>query len=489
MEPQSSSFQFFCTGYLSSEFNLIRDHLIPAGMNPIFQGEGADIILDGGAITPGDIIEKIHNYRLNYSNAVVIRSVPMERNDKNPHMVSSLFDGYIILDFTSSVWGENLISTINQALLSRHSLRTSSGSGERVYQQIFYANAIPMALSTTESGLFVEVNDAFLYTLGYSREEVIGKTSLELNLFPEYETRNEEVIQGNPHHPSRNRELIVRSKNGRLITGLFSLDRIMRDGREMLLTTMNDISPLKEVEGKLRARNRFIHDILSCVNEGIIVYDHELRYRIWNRYMEDLTGLTATEIIGRDSNELIKNLKGDDVAFLLSRALTGITSRSADIRFHIPQTGRSGWISVNYTPYRDTSGTIIGVIASVRDISERKKADDEIETNKRLLRSIIDTVPIWLACFDTAGKILIANYAFSSGFGRSPEDLEGRSCDEFSMGTRFECHMSLIDRALTGREVPFDEEIDSSISSPKKVYLRGRYSPLKGIDGRITGVV
>jgi len=291
-------------------------------MNPVLQGEGVDIILDGGSLTPDEILEYIHNYRLNFPNAVLIRSVPVGRKDNNPHLVSSLFDGYIILDFASLVWGENLISIINQALLSRHSLRTSSGSGERVYQQIFYANAIPMALSTPESGLFVEVNEAFLHTLGYSREEVIGKTSRELHLFPEFAVRNEEVRRYDHYHPSRDRELIVRTKNGRLITGLFSIDHIMRDGKEMFLTTMKEISHQKEVEAKLRARTRFIHDIVSSVNEGIIVYDHEFRYRIWNRHMEELTGISEKEIIRKHSNEFIVELIGDDVVSLRSRALS-----------------------------------------------------------------------------------------------------------------------------------------------------------------------
>jgi len=159
------------------------------------------------------------------------------------------------------------------------------------------------------------------------------------------------------------------------------------------------------------------------------------------------------------------------------------------MRYHVPQTGRFGCISVNYTPYRETSGTIIGVIASVRDISERKKADDEIESSKRLLRLIIDTVPVRIACFDTKGNILIANKAFCSGFDCSPEDIEGHSSDEFCQGTRFEYHKSLITCALSGREVPFDEEREASGKNLKKEYLKGIYSPLKGIDGCVTGVV
>lgn len=60
---------------------------------------------------------------------------------------------------------------------------------EEQFSCVFHSDVIPMAISTIEDGRFVEVNNAFLKTTGYRRDEVIGRASSELNLFVEENTR------------------------------------------------------------------------------------------------------------------------------------------------------------------------------------------------------------------------------------------------------------------------------------------------------------
>lgn len=489
MELQSYSFRICCIGYTPVEHDLLTDYLTSTGMLLISPGEPADIILDGSTPDSDQIIRQVHENRLLHPSAVIIRCIPAERHDNNPYCVSSLFDGYLILDFSSVVWKENLLALINHALSTRHLLQISTGTGEKIYQQIFYTNAVPMILTTPETGLFVDVNEAFLHTFGYSREEVIGKSSVELNLFAKQTIRDEKEHLIVSNFPLRDVELELHTKEGSSITGLFSMDKIFRGNTELLLTTMKDISYLKEVERSLKEKNLFIQDILSSVSEGIIVYDLDLRYRVWNRYMEDLTGITESEVIGRPFSDYHPDLNGDDIKKLLTDAINGNISASADVRFHIPSTGKTGWVSIIYTPYRDISGKIIGAIGTFRNISGRKKAEEEVQVQKKLLRSIIDTVPVWIACFDVDRKILLANTTFSSALGVNPEDIEGHHFEEFCIGTHLEHHIILINRALSGREVPFDVQPGDNPDDLKKMYLRGRYSPLKNTEGTIIGVV
>jgi len=397
-------------------------------------------------------------------------------------------DGFFQIDFTSSSWSRNLIALI-KAVVQYNTRQIRQQTCNQIYQHIFSENAVPMSLTRPDTGEFIEVNQAFLTLMGYEREEVIGKTSFELNIFVDPDDRRKIVPGLDNAIAPQEKEITIRAKDGRLITGYFFVSLLKWGGNDVLLTSVSDISYLKEVEASLSARNQCIQEILSSVSEGIVVFDAHLRYRVWNRFMEKLTGISEKEIIGKPALNFNPIIKGDDLHELRRKALKGAESLSKDVWYEIPATGKSGWVSVIYTPFRNSEGKICGVIASVRDISERKTAEDEIRSHKGLLRSIIDTVPVSILCYDKDGKILLANAGFSSSFGLKPEAIEGHRYEDFCQETRFERHMSLITRALSGREVIFNEAIERPGESPKKRFLRGRYSPLRGTDGSITGVV
>ncbi|HEX7832010.1 MAG TPA: EAL domain-containing protein [Thermoanaerobaculia bacterium] len=125
--------------------------------------------------------------------------------------------------------------------------------------------------------------------------------------------------------------------------------------------------------------NRFASDIIDNAGEGIIVYDRELRYVLWNRFMQELTGMSEREVLGRVATELFPHVTEQAVDDMLHRALRGETVSSPDLHYFVPQNDRQGWVSSVYRPYRDANGNIIGVVALVRDITERKRVEQQIE--------------------------------------------------------------------------------------------------------------
>src|SRR5579859_4649522 len=100
-------------------------------------------------------------------------------------------------------------------------------------------------------------------------------------------------------------------------------------------------------------------DIVTNAAEGIIVYDRDLRCVVWNRFMEDLTGLPAKEVIGKRASDLFPQTEHriDD---LINRALTGETVSVPETYFSMPNSERQGWISASLRPQHDASGQKIG---------------------------------------------------------------------------------------------------------------------------------
>jgi len=145
---------------------------------------------------------------------------------------------------------------------------------------------------------------------------------------------------------------------------------------EKLLAVSRDVTAQTQSERALRDAHQFNQEIIECAAEGIIVYDPELRYRVWNPFMEQLTGRHAKEVLGQSALELFPFLRENGMEVALRRALQGETVQIPDVMIRMPRTGRDVWESCTYAPHRDAQGNIVGVIAMVRDVTERRLAEE-----------------------------------------------------------------------------------------------------------------
>ena len=140
---------------------------------------------------------------------------------------------------------------------------------EEKFARAFHAGAVLMAISTVEDGRFIDVNSCFLETFGYSREEVIGRTSSDLGLFRNPADRN--AVRGHVEAEGRARgvEVDVRTRSGEIRHGLFSADIVDVGGRRCLLTVMTDITAAKVMRDALQSRLKF-RSLLNSLSRDLI---------------------------------------------------------------------------------------------------------------------------------------------------------------------------------------------------------------------------
>jgi diguanylate cyclase (GGDEF)-like protein/PAS domain S-box-containing protein len=124
---------------------------------------------------------------------------------------------------------------------------------------------------------------------------------------------------------------------------------------------------------------RFAAEIIDHAGEGIVVYDRDLRYLLWNHFMEELTGLAAAQVLGHPAPEVVPQLLDQGVAALLQCAMSGETVAAPDLHVNLPGGRRRGWVSAVYRPHYDEAGQVAGVIGLMRDVTERKNAEQQIE--------------------------------------------------------------------------------------------------------------
>jgi PAS domain S-box-containing protein len=177
---------------------------------------------------------------------------------------------------------------------------------EEKFSTAFRSNASLMALLTKADGKFIEVNQAFLKTLGFSLDEVIGKTALDLDIFVHPGTLDDAISQLEKQGRVRNLEVQVRIKNGTIRTGLFSLDNIMIGLEHCLLTVFNDITGLKQSEMALReSEERFRLLLQNIPSVSVQGYSMDGTTQYWYEASGKLYGYTADEAIGKNLVDLI----------------------------------------------------------------------------------------------------------------------------------------------------------------------------------------
>ena len=143
-----------------------------------------------------------------------------------------------------------------------------------MFHKLFDNNPALMAVSSIPDRKFVEVNAAFLDKLGYSKEEIIGKTSKELELFAENAEFLAVADKLQKERQTRDIELAVRRKDGQIINGLFSAEIIDNQLEKSFLTVMTDITAIRQAEkaqklaeSELQAANARLEASIIEVND------------------------------------------------------------------------------------------------------------------------------------------------------------------------------------------------------------------------------
>jgi|GEM_PF-1657793 len=140
---------------------------------------------------------------------------------------------------------------------------------EEKFTKIFEAVPILMAISEIENGRYIDVNPIFLDTLGFTRQEVIGHTSSELGLFLNPDDRTAALAEILAKDGMRNKELVIRGKNGREHIGYLCGQLVDIGGRQRLVTAFNDVTDRKSAEKSLRQMSERLKLAVQAADVGI----------------------------------------------------------------------------------------------------------------------------------------------------------------------------------------------------------------------------
>ncbi|MDF0664785.1 MAG: PAS domain S-box protein [Nitrospira sp.] len=273
-------------------------------------------------------------------------------------------------------------------------------SAAELQQDDFFAEAFrlsphPIGITELETGTCLEINNACLTIFGFRRDEVIGKTTLMLGIWPDPQERARLIDRLKSEGSVRNHEVSMRMKNGGLRQFLISTDLIRLRGKPCLLTIGNDITERKRAEEALRRTHEELEQrvrertadldrtnaamrrseerfrlFIEHVPAAIAMFDRHMCYLAASRrWMEDyrLTG----DILGRSHYDVFPEIPSRWKA-VHRRGLAGEILRGHEDRF-VRGDGSTQWITWDVRPWF-CGGQVGGIVIATEDVTARVEA-------------------------------------------------------------------------------------------------------------------
>ncbi len=177
-----------------------------------------------------------------------------------------------------------------------------------------------------------------------------------------------------------------------------------------MVGTHMDITARKQADAALSESTAFVQQVIDNLPHGFAVRDAGLRYLRWNPALARLTGVPEHAVLGRTTAEALPDMPGpllESLTQALQRALAGEVVVTADRRIdraHAPQ-----WTSTIHGPLRDATGTIVGTLSSVLDITARKHAEQQLQRSEEGLTITLQSIADAVITTDTQGRVTRMN--------------------------------------------------------------------------------
>ena len=167
---------------------------------------------------------------------------------KDGSAVCVRINGTLVRKAEDACYGIAVLEDITEFRRTQQFLEESN----KRFRKAFSASPLAMVISVREDGSILEVSDSFLDLMGQKREDVIGRTSIELGMWADPADRARSVDLLRSQNSMRNFETTIRTKSGDLREALLSAQVIDLDGRPCILTVLLDITEHNKVDRRLK---------------------------------------------------------------------------------------------------------------------------------------------------------------------------------------------------------------------------------------------
>lgn len=295
---------------------------------------------------------------------------------------------------------------------------TANGKNEisrEMTYRVFHSSSYLMAISNLETGKYVDANDSFLKALGYSREEIIGKTSDDIQIFADIEDSNKYIRLISRLRKIKDYAVRVKTRNGEEKSYLFSAEAIPFNDARYLLTTFRKTEPVGHKD--TLQQGGIFDEIFETVSSYLALFGFDQNKNLYiidlNSKVEQVEFLRKEDVIGKSISEtplinrfklieLLEHIRITGDAHKLAASPTGDDSEGYYMGFPLT----SGNIVITWEP------------------GNMQKNLDDIYKQGVAFEKFADMLPEMVYEVDLKGRVLFGNKRGLNFFGYSKEDIE-----------------------------------------------------------------
>ena len=248
---------------------------------------------------------------------------------------------------------------------------------EEKFRKAFELTPDATNINRLKDGMYVSINDGFTALMGYSREEIIGHTSLEFDIWQHPEDRLRLVEALKQDGKVSNLEAGFRDKQGQIHFAAMSAAVIDIEGEAHIISVSRDMTERKKAEEKLRQLSTAIEQSPASV----VITDLEANILYVNPRFTEVTGYAAAEVLGKNPR-ILQSQRTPKATFeaLWQTLVNGKPWRGELVNQR--KNGEIYWEDAQIAPVQDSNGKVTHYVALKTDVTERKAHQIELERAK-----------------------------------------------------------------------------------------------------------
>lgn len=291
--------------------------------------------------------------------------------------------------------------------------------------KIVLLNALNLIILVNKEGIISNCSKRIEEVLGYTQEEIIGQSLDKIIHTYSLEEAQHCLQEISKKEYSYNKEYRMIRKDGRLIDVSVNSSGLRNEEGKYVETIciIDDITRRKQLENSLRESKEKLQKLFESVSDGIFVLDLNGVYTEVNERMLKMHGLRSKdEMLGKSSLSFVarkdlERARGSMQATLKQSATTYQ-------EFSALKAGGSEFpVEVSGAVIKNVSGNPTGFIGIIRDITDRKRAEEMLKESEQNYKSIIELAPDAIIIMDLKGRVSSCNDAFSNLTGFSRDEI------------------------------------------------------------------
>ncbi len=333
--------------------------------------------------------------------------------------------------FHDTVGKPSRMTGVNMDITDRKQAEEELRISEEKFVKAFAANPAAITWTRLEDGVYLDVNDTWAKLTGYRRDEAIGTLAKTLGVWPDPESRKHFVEELRKNNAIHGWEQPLRKKSGEMLVSQLSAQVLEIGGEATVLSTFVDITQQKLAEERVRESQRWFQAVVDNTYDAMVIDDVDGKVVFANNRFLELFGFTREELpnIGLEDYIAPKYLPQ-----LRARHKARVRGAAEPTHFEyegLRRDGRRIWVEVNVAPIKDADGRTIHTQSTIRDITDRKQAEQALRESEQRYRGIVETAQEGIATHDPDGTITYVNQRMADMLGYSREEIIGRSSLDF----------------------------------------------------------